>query len=201
MNHPLRHATETAALVAVSALLYVEFFELNNLLFSSFEHIQGVNWVFLPAGFRVLLVLAMGLPGATGILLGNYWIDRASFSDETLWLVLITGVVSGFTPWIVKWALEKKNVLAQQLKRLSAKSLLQFVLAYAAANALAHQWVWWALERPGTNPWVDFWPMFVGDAIGSLVILYTLKWMLPTLFAWAARFKKPPRAGTKPEGR
>ena len=52
-----RQVLEVAVMVAVSALLYVEFFRLNTLIFSRLEHIEGVNWIFLPAGFRVLLVL------------------------------------------------------------------------------------------------------------------------------------------------
>lgn len=191
MSRLTRQVLEVALMVAVSALLYVEFFRLNNLVFSRFEHIEGVNWVFLPAGFRVLLVLGMGLPGAAGILLGNCWLDWEHTNAQTLWLVLATATVSGFTPWLVKCVMEKQRLLPQQLHQLSAQSLLQFVLAYAASNALTHHVVWWALERPGSDPLVDIWPMFVGDAIGALVILYTLKLMLPTLFAWASRFKKP----------
>ena len=176
-------------MVAFSALLYVEFFYLNGLIFSQFEHIKGVDWVFLPAGFRVLLVLGMGLPGAVGILLGNCWLDRANLSQDNLWLVLATGLASGFTPWFVKWVMEQKGLLTRQLQKLTAQSLLQFVLIYAAANALAHQLVWWALKRPDSNPLVDVWPMFVGDVLGALMVLYTLKLMLPALLAWAVRLK------------
>jgi hypothetical protein len=201
MNRQARQVLEVAIMVAASALLYVEFFHLNTLIFSRLEHIEGVNWVFLPAGFRVLLVLGMGVPGAAGILLGNCWLDRGNFSQDTLWLLLATGLVSGFAPWCVKYVMEKKQLLTQQLHTLTAHSLLQFVLAYAAANALGHQLVWWALNRPGSNPWVDVWPMFVGDAIGALVILYTLKLMLPALFAWAGKFSAKPRAKTRPAGR
>lgn len=187
-------------MVAISAFLYVEFFRLNELIFAAFEHVQGINWVFLPAGFRVLLVLCMGLPGALGILLGNCWLDQSSLNDDSLWLVLTTSIVSGFTPWCVKWVMEKKQLLARQLQKLTARSLLQFVLAYAMANALGHQLVWWALKRPGMNPWVDVWPMFVGDAVGALLILYTLKWMLPALADWGGRFTKKPQAKTRPAG-
>lgn len=201
MNLRVRQLTEVTAMVAVSALLYVEFFHLNDVIFSSFEHIQGVNWVFLPAGFRVLLVLGMGLPGAVGILLGNCWLDRASFSEDSLYLLLVTAWVSGFTPWCVKWVMEKKQLLASELQKLTAQSLLAFVLAYAVCNAVAHQLTWWALNRPNTHPWVDIWPMFVGDAVGAMVILYTLKLMLPALFAWTARLKQKPQAKRGPAGR
>ena len=188
-------------MVATSTCLYVEFFRLNDLIFSRLEHISGVNWIFLPAGFRVLLVLGMGLPGAVGIFLGNCWLDRASFSLDSLWLLLATALVSGFAPWCVKYAMEKKQLLTQQLHTLTAHSLLQFVLAYAVTNALGHQWVWWALNRPGSNPWVDVWPMFVGDAIGAVVILYTLKLMLPALLTWTGKLRSKPQAKTRPAGR
>lgn len=200
MNRHTRSVLEVATMVAISALLYVEFFHLNGLIFPQFEHIQGVSWIFLPAGFRVLLVLGMGLPGAIGIFLGNCWLDRTHWGEDT-GLLLATALVSGFTPWCVKLVMEKKQVLTRQLQKLTAQNLLQFVLAYAAANALAHQLVWWAMKRPGTNPWVDFWPMFVGDAIGAMLILYTLKLMLPALLGWAARFRTSPQAKTKPAGR
>lgn len=189
MMLPIRKAAEIAVMVALSALLYVTFFRLNDLVFSDFEHIPGVNWVFLPAGFRVLLVLGMGLPGAAGILLGNCWLDRSAFSEDTIWLILSTAAVSGFTPWCVKWVMEKKHLLSTHLQQLSAQGLLRFVLAYAVLNALAHQFVWWAFHKTGSSAWVDVWPMFVGDAIGALLILYSLKLMLPALLAWASRLR------------
>ena len=200
MNRLMRPSLEIATMVAVSAVLYVEFFHLNNLIFAKLEHIHGVNWVFLPAGFRVLLVLGMGWAGAIGILLGNCWLDRALLAQDTL-LLLATAVVSGFTPWLLKWVMEKKDLLTRQLQKLTAQSLLRFVLAYAAANALAHHLVWWVLKRPDTTPWVDVWPMFVGDAVGAMVILYTLKLMLPAILSWTAPLRTKPRAKTSPAGR
>lgn len=198
MSRQVRQALEMAVMVAISAFLYVEFFHLNNFIFSGLEHIEGVHWIFLPAGFRVLLVLGMGLPGAAGILLGNCWLDKDHFNGDTLWLLLMTAVVSGFTPWCVKFAMEQKQLLTRHLHKLTAQNLLQFVLAYAAVNALAHHFVWWALKRPNTNPWVDIWPMFIGDMIGAMLILYTLKLMLPAMSSWTTRFRTRPQAKTAP---
>ncbi len=201
MNRHVRQVLEVATMVAVSALLYVEFFHLNGIVFSNFERIPGVSWVFLPAGFRVLLVLGMGLPGAAGILLGNCWLDRSQFSEESLWMLLATALVSGFSPWCVKWVMEKKQLLSTQLRKFSATHLLKFVLACAWLNAFAHHFVWWAFKKPGASAWGDLWPMFVGDAVGALVVLYVLKLMLPTLFAWAAPFSSKFQSKTKPAGR
>jgi hypothetical protein len=201
MNRHARQVLEVSSMVAVSALLYVEFFHLNGIVFSNFERIPGVNWVFLPAGFRVLLVLGMGLPGAAGILLGNCWLDRALFNDDTLWMLLATALVSGFSPWFVKRVMEKKQLLSTHLRKFSAAHLLKFVLACALLNAFAHHFVWWAFKKPGASTWGDLWPMFVGDAVGALVVLYVLKLMLPTLFAWAGPLRPKSRSKTKPASR
>lgn len=182
MTFRLKPVAEIALMTAVSAVLFAQFFLLNDWLFKGLEHVKGVNWIFLPAGFRVLLVLVMGLPGALGIMLATCWLDRATFDLELFWLPIVTGLISGFTPLCIKLILEKRRILAAQLQNLTASGLLRFVLFYAAANALAHEMLWFfAKSRTDIVPWIDVWPMFVGDAIGALAILYALKLALPLL--------------------
>jgi steroid 5-alpha reductase family enzyme len=64
--------------------------------------------------------------------------------------------------------IDPKNVL----------QLLNMTLIFAAASALTHQLVWLLLERPHLNIWVDIWPMFVGNALGALLMLYGFKFVL-----------------------
>jgi hypothetical protein len=90
----LQEFIQTAALTLGSAVLFVSFFHLNGWLFADLAYREGVNWVFLPAGFRVILVLILGLQGAAGIMLGTWYLDQGSL-DTTPWLVLLNGVVSG----------------------------------------------------------------------------------------------------------
>ena len=68
MNCSAREILETAALILISTLLFVAFFHVNGWVFAGIEYRQGVNWIFLPAGFRVLLVLTMGIMLARGTL-------------------------------------------------------------------------------------------------------------------------------------
>ena len=81
---------EISAMVLVSAMLFVELYRINDWLFGNLEFTEGVNWIFLPAGFRVLLVLVMGLPGAVGIFLGNLWLDRQDLYVEPLLAIVVT---------------------------------------------------------------------------------------------------------------
>ena len=50
-----------------SALAYVLFFRLNGALFGWLEFSAGVNWVFLPSGLRLMLVLLWGPWAALGL--------------------------------------------------------------------------------------------------------------------------------------
>ncbi len=178
MTTRIQYALETAALALLSAVLFVAFFNLNGLIFSTFEYREGVNWIFLPAGFRVILVLLAGLPGGFGIMMGTWFIDRSAMNTEMATMILLNGVVSGFTPWLVLKVSENYGWLNHELQRLTSPQLLNFTLMYAAANATAHHLSWWLFERVDLNIWVDVWPMFIGDTIGALLMLYGFKFAL-----------------------
>lgn len=172
---------QKTALTLVSAVLFVGFFRFNGWLFSNFEHSQGVNWVFLPAGFRVILVLVLGLPGAWGLMLGGWFIDWDVIEGPSPWIGLMNGVAGGLTPWLVMKYLHKQQWLGEQLQTLTAVQLLNLTLMSAAASAVSHQLVWLLLDRPNLNVWVDVWPMFFGNLTGALLMLYSFKFVLDRL--------------------
>ncbi len=181
MKIAIRETLETTALTLGSAVLFASFFQFNGWLFADLIYREGVNWVFLPAGFRVILVLILGLPGAMGIMLATWFIDRDSLGTSGMGLALVNGVVSGFTPlWVLK-LLERGKRSQHLLKDITAQRLLNFTLIFSAANALAHHLVWLLLGRANINIWVDVWPMFIGDAIGALLMLYSFKLLLSGL--------------------
>jgi hypothetical protein len=178
MINSVRHGFETTALTLFSAVLFVGFFHLNDLIFSIFEYSDGISWVFLPAGFRVILVLVMGLPGALGLMLGSWFIDRELFTQNAAALAFLNGIVGGLTPWLVLKLLIYRQWLNPKLQSFNALLLLKMTLLFAATSALAHQLVWLMLDRPHLNIWVDIWPMFIGNATGALLMLYGFKFVL-----------------------
>jgi ABC-type Fe3+-siderophore transport system permease subunit len=178
MSRSGRHLVEQTALALTGAFLFVLFFELNGWIFSNFAYSDGISWVFLPAGFRVILVLVLGLPGALGLVLGSWFIDSALFSAETWLLPFLNGIVSGLTPWLVMKYFQRKGWLAPHIMSMSAQRLLQMTLIFSAASAISHQLLWWLFERPETTIWVDVWPMFIGNALGALLMLYGFKFAL-----------------------
>ena len=174
----LQETAETTALTLGSAVLFAGFFLFNGWLFGDLLYREGVNWVFLPAGFRIILILVLGVPGALGIMLGSWFLDWESMTTSNMWVTVLNGVVSGFTPlWVLK-ALERGQRTRQLLQDMSAQRLLNFTLFYAAANSVSHHLVWLLLGREDVNIWVDVWPMFIGDTVGALLMLYSFKLLL-----------------------
>ncbi len=181
MKPRLKTLIETVALVLISAVLFVGFFHVNNWVFSGLEYRHGVNWVFLPAGFRVILVLVMGLPASIGIMLGTWFIDSTGAETSPYVMTMLNGVVSGFTPWLVMKVLDQGGRFGLHLQGLTALKLIEFTLIYAACNAVLHQLSWWMRDHSSINLWVDLWPMFIGDAVGALLMLYAFKGLLGLL--------------------
>jgi hypothetical protein len=178
MSSLIGSSLQKTALALFSAVLFVCFFELNDWIFYTFEHKEGINWLFLPAGFRVILVLVLGLPGAFGLMLGSWYIDAGLIDGSNPLLGFFNGVAGGLTPWLVMKVLQKRKWLGDQLQALNPWQLLNLTLATSAASAAAHQMVWHWLERPSTDVWVDVWPMFIGNVSGALVMLYGFKFVL-----------------------
>lgn len=178
MIHFFNKALENTALSLLSAVIFVGFFQFNDWVFSIFEHSKGINWVFLPAGFRLILVLLLGLPGAVGLMLGSWFIDWELIQGANPWMGFLNGVAGGLTPWLVMKLLHQRRWLSDQLHSLNAAQLLNLILISSAATAVAHQLIWWLLDRPNNNIWLDVWPMFIGNVLGALLMLYSFKFAL-----------------------
>jgi hypothetical protein len=168
---------QTGVLSALSAGLFYVFFLLNQWLMASMSHSDSVNWVFLPAGLRVILTLVMGFSGALGIVLGSWAVGLSDGQDWSL-LLVGNGLISGLTPWLVmRWVMQGSD-FRHRLHLLTPQRLLVFVFVYAIANALFHHLFWWLLT-PLTLAALDgLLPMAVGDTLGALLLLYLLKWIL-----------------------
>lgn len=168
---------EAGGLSVLSALLFYCFFQLNHWLADNLEYSQYINWLFLPGGLRVLLVLVLGFSGALGIVLGSW---AVSLTDDPVWswLMVGNGLISGLTPWIVMRGFIQTTDFRSSLPLITPRRLIGFVLVYAVSNALLHHLFWWLLSESKWPEVQGFLPMTIGDALGALVLLYCLKWTL-----------------------
>lgn len=58
-----------AAMVLTTMAFFVVGLVVNELVFNHFEFTRGVNWIYLPAGIRLLATLLFAEAGALGLLL------------------------------------------------------------------------------------------------------------------------------------
>ena len=73
--------------VLISATLYFGCFHLNMVLFKALELHSGANWIFLPAGIRLLCTLLLGVEGAIGLLIASLIIAVQTYGEMRLVLV------------------------------------------------------------------------------------------------------------------
>jgi len=100
--------TRSSVLLSLACVLFgafanYSFFWLNERLFASLEFSLGVNWVFLPAGVNLLLVMVLGPWAALGLTVSAAFIKHQLFPEIDLLNVAVNGVIAGFGPVLAFW--------------------------------------------------------------------------------------------------
>jgi hypothetical protein len=163
----------TVLTVLGCAVVYALFFYFNQLLFKSLEFTQGVNWVFLPSGLRLSLVLIFLWQGALGISLASILITWCSF--DTPWLFsVVTGLISGFAPWLARRLAMDWLKLDPDIQCLHPAQLLKLSVLFAVTSAVLHQ-LWFAWNADHVHFLQDTLVMVTGDLLGTLLMLFALR--------------------------
>lgn len=164
--------------IAASAALYFGFFYLNGWLFAGLELHAGANWVFLPAGLRLMCTLVLAGEGAIGVLLASLAIVALGFPVDPL-----TGAGAAFlsagAPYLAYRGALRAGMPAT-LQRLSPAALGVLGLLYAFISSTLHSawYVWRGVSPDFFHNWIT---MFIGDLLGTLIMVYALKMLLPLL--------------------
>lgn len=165
--------------VTATTALYFGAFNLNQLIFSSFEFAPGVNWIFLPAGLRLLCTLLFAAEGAIGLLLASLLISHFVYPLTDLITGLGAAFISATAPYLT-YRLALLYGMPTSLQHLTAGRLTALIVIYSAMNAFLHQL--WFVERGVSSSLITgFGAMFIGDLTGSLIIIYALKMLLAVL--------------------
>jgi hypothetical protein len=164
----------------------------NEWIFSHSEFVRGVNWVYLPAGMRLLCTLLFGEMGALGILCAS-WISCFFyyFPNDPV-RSFFGGIISALAPYLVYLFAKRALGLRTSLSNLTAKRLLLLIVLYSFASPALHQ-AWLALHGDTADLARRFFVMFVGDLSGSLILIYTLKLGLWCVLAVAPLPRAPRR--------
>ena len=172
--------------VLATMVLFLGMLALNELLFTGLEFAPGINWVYLPAGVRLLCTLLFAEAGAVGLLLVSWLVSFLWFFPGNFDRAFMGGILASAAPYLVYLVARHGYGLHASLRNLTPARLLALSLLYAVASPLLHH-LWFAWNgQPDLLR--GFAAMFVGDLAGTLVVLYGLKGIL----ALMPRRARPP---------
>lgn len=161
-----------ALLVLACGIAYFYAFQLNSYWFDWIEFSHGTNWVFIPSGLRLLFVLVLARVGAIGIALSSIATNYSFGSPDAHTFNIVTGLISGLSPYIARHFATTWFKLDTQLGNLNARIFLNVSILFATVNALSHQlWYYWMGQ---TQDFVaSTLAMAVGDWFGTVLVLAT----------------------------
>ena len=172
----LRHH---AAQVLATIVLFLAMLWLNDWLFRRLEFAPGINYVYLPAGMRLLCTLLFAEDGALGLLLVSWLVNFLLFFPEDFERSFVGGILAAAAPYLVYRIARRFYGLDATLRNLTPRNLLVLALAYSIASPLLHHlWFAWRGQHDLLR---SFAAMAVGDLSGTLIVLYVLKGLLSLL--------------------
>jgi len=169
---PSMHQTNRlhVSLVLVCAVFYFFAFQLNAHLFGDLQFSAGVNWVFIPSGLRLLLVLVLPELGAIGIVLASFAINYLYGAPDAHLFNIVTSAISGLTPLAARYVAIHALRVHVDLSGLTGQNLFKASLLFALLSALAHQ-IWYVSQGATTDFIASTLVMALGDLLGTVLVL------------------------------
>jgi hypothetical protein len=148
----------------------------NDWLFSRLEFAAGINWIYLPAGVRLVATLLFGEAGAAGLLIVSWWVDFFWFFPDDPQRAFVGGIISTVAPYGVYVVARRVYGLQASLANLTPGRLLILAVAYAITGPLLHHlyFAW----RGQTDLVPGFLAMATGDLVGTLIVIYSVRAVL-----------------------
>ncbi|GAA0848400.1 hypothetical protein [Cupriavidus pauculus] len=168
------------AMVLATIVMFALMLVLNEWLFLKLEFVPGINWVYLPAGMRLLCTLLFGEAGAVGLLIVSWLVCFLHFFPNDFSRAFMGGILATVAPYLAYKLSQQVFGLRASLTNLTPKRLLVCVVAYSVASPLLHH-IWFFLHGDNINLVRGFLVMFVGDLTGTLIVIYTMKGLLSML--------------------
>lgn len=166
-------------MVLATIALFCAVLAVNEWLFRWLEFAPGINFVYLPAGVRLLCTLLFAEAGAVGLLLVSWAVSFWLFFPGQFARPFAGGIIAAVAPYLVYLLARWRYGLHASLANLTPQRLLVLVFAYSLASPLLHH-VYFAWEGQADLA-RGFLAMFIGDLTGTLIVIYGIKGLLALL--------------------
>jgi hypothetical protein len=171
-------------MVSATIVLFLTMLAANEWLFRRLEFAPGINWIYLPAGMRLVCTLLFAEAGALGLLIVSWGVSFFVFFPDDHERAFVGGIIASLAPWLVYRAARHCYGLQASLANLTSGRLLVLSVAYSIASPLLHHLYFASQGQQGLLR--SFAVMFVGDLLGTLIVLYSAKGLLSLLARRAA---------------
>lgn len=157
------------------AIVWTLLFKLNMWVFKSLEVNHFVSWIFLPAFIRILSVLLFGWAAVIGLIIGAIITSQPADIGHTSPYLL--AIISGVGPMIAVRFCEYILKLPPTLIGIRPSHLFIFAITGAFVNVSLNGY-YFALHQLPSHPITCLSPMFIGDMLGSIIMLYVASFTL-----------------------
>ena len=164
------------AMVATTVVLFLAALAVNHWLFLRLEFAAGINWIYLPAGVRLLATLLFAEAGAVGLLLVSWPVNFLLFFPDDPQRAFVGGIIAAVAPYGVYLVARRAYGLQASLANLTPGRLLVLAVAYAVAGPLLHHLYFAWRGQPDLV--TGFIAMATGDLAGTLIVMYACKAVL-----------------------
>jgi hypothetical protein len=167
-------------MVGATIVLFILALAINELLFIRLEFAPGINWIYLPAGVRLLCTLLFAEAGVIGLLLVSWGVSFFWFFPDDPMRAFAGGILASASPYLVYLGLRRFVGLEATLANLTPLKLLACAFAFSLASPLLHH-LWFAFYEGKRDLASSFLAMATGDFCGTVTVLYTAKFLLARL--------------------
>lgn len=167
----------TFLMVVTTIILFLAALAINEIVFNGSEFVRGVNWVYLPAGVRLLCTLLFGEAGVIGLLLVSWAVSFLYFFPDDTTRAFMGGILASAAPYLVYRLMQRHWGLKETLANLTPRRLLLCALAFSFASPFLHH-LWFSFAEPERELLPSFIAMAIGDFTGTIIVLYAAKLML-----------------------
>ncbi len=158
--------------IFVSGIVYLGVSLMNSVLMSSTTVTTGIELVFLPAGFRLLIILLFGFWGALGIFVTHPIFFLSIFASASVTEIIINAGIAAFVPYLVVRACSKPFGVSTSLLELKPIHLPVLALAVSLTTPLAFNIQYLLAGREPPELFLtNFTAMAFGDFVGCLLVI------------------------------
>ena len=162
-------------IIACSIFYYLIFY-VNQQFFRAYEFSFGVNWIFIPSGIQLLLVLVAGVYGAIGIFIASLIIGLKDYYLDSVFLTSITALISGGSPLLARKICFDFLGVDKNLRNITFKLIVQMSLIFGLISASLHQ-VWFFYNNRSDDFLNSLLVMFSGDIAGTMLVLLLVSFL------------------------